>query len=225
MVQDLNLVFKMVQIIPTLFSKTEEEYVQRLKKVNLVNDFEDGWVQLDLMDNKFVSSFSVGLDIVEKYPLPFKKEAQLMVINPMEWFDGLFKLNVDRIIFPLEIAENIDNLLHKVKQRNIQVGLSLNPETDILKIEPYLNLLDGVLLMGVTPGKEGQTLSPDTSDKIRYIKDKGWNILVGVDGGVKDINARQLVDSGADYLAIGSYLFNGDIVKNYNRLMEIITAS
>lgn len=213
----------MVEIIPTLFSKTEEEYIKRIEKVSLVEEFKNGWVQLDLMDNKFVPSFSIGLDIVEKYPLPFKKEAQLMVVKPQEWFDGLFKIKVDRIIFPIEIPEDINKLIKQIKDHNIQVGLSINPETEIEKIEPYINNLDAILLMGVTPGAEGQSLSPNTMDKIKFIKNK-WSVLVGVDGGVKDSNAKELVNAGVDYLAIGSYLVNGDISQNFQKLMEAINS-
>ncbi len=212
----------MVQIIPTLFSKTEEEYVQRIEKVKLVEEFKDGWVQLDLMDNKFVPSFSIGLDIVEKYPLPFKKEAQLMVVNPEEWFEGLFKLQVDRIVFPLEISEDISRLINIVRQHGIQASVSLNPETEIEKLNAFLKELDGVLLMGVTPGNQGQELSLNTIDKIKFLKERKRKLIIGVDGGVKDSNARELINAGVDYLAIGSYLFNGDINQNYKRLMETI---
>ena len=212
----------MVQIIPTLFSTTEGEYKNRLSKLNSSELIKDGWVQLDLMDNKFVPNLSIGLDIIEKYPLPFKKEAQLMVVDPGEWIEGLIDLKVDRIIFPIEIDEKILDFINEVKDNNMEVGLSLNPETETEQLDSYIDLLDAVLLMGVKPGLEHQKFNPGTIQKIRQVKQTVPGLKVGVDGGVNDTNVKELVNAGVDYLAIGSYLFDGDFDENLKRLWEKI---
>ena len=128
---------------------------------------------------------------------------------------------MDRIIFPVEI-DSIKEFLNKIKEKKVSVGLSVNPETNMESLNPYLNDLDAVLFMGVKPGLEGQEFSSATFDKIINLKKKRSDILVGVDGGVKDINAKQLIDAGADYLAIGSFLFNGDIDENVEKIWEAI---
>ncbi len=212
----------MIQIIPTLFSTTEEEYQKRLSKLNSCELLQGGWVQLDFMDNKFVPNLSIGLDVVKKYPLEYQKEAQLMVIDPNQWIDRLVDFGVDRIIFPVEIDKNILELINKIKQNKIEVGLSLNPETEVEKLDPYLDLLDAVLCMGVKPGEEGQQFNTNTYQKIADIKQRNPGIKVGVDGGVNDKNAKDLADAGADYLAIGSFLFNGNISENLEILWEVI---
>lgn len=212
----------MVQIIPTLFSTSEEEYKVRLSRVRLSSFSKDGWVQLDLMDNEFVPKLGVSLAVVRKYPNPFKKEAQLMVVDPGAWIDELIELKVDRIIFPVEIDKNILDFVNQIKDNKIEVGLSLNPETEIKDLDPYLDLLDSVLLMGVNPGLEEQQLSRATYEKIRMIKQKLPNIKVGIDGGVNDTNIKELVNAGADYLAIGSFLFTGDFDENLEKLWEVL---
>lgn len=212
----------MVQIIPTLFSTTEEEYKARLAKLAHSSAFKEGWVQLDLMDNEFVPNLSIGLDIIKKYPLPFKKEAQLMVMDPDKWLEGLFELKVDRIIIPVEIDKNILDFINLIKGNNIEVGLSLNPESRVELLDPFLDLLDAVLLMGVKPGLERQELDPGIVGKIKAIKEKNPTLKIGVDGGVKDTNIKQLIEAGVDYLAIGSYLFTGDFDENLERLWEVI---
>ena len=210
----------MVQIIPTLFSKTEEEYKKRLDVLLRSSFAKDGWVQLDLMDNKFVPNSSIGLDVIKKNPPPYKIEAQLMVVDPREWFDGLFDLKVDRIIFPIEIDKDISELIKLIKDKNIQIGLSLNPDTNVNSLDPYLKSLDAVLLMAVNPGLENQKFDMRTYQKIKYIKHKSPKVMVGIDGGVNDTNIKVLVEAGADYLAIGSFLFKGDIDENLERLWE-----
>ncbi|EKD91458.1 MAG: Ribulose-phosphate 3-epimerase [uncultured bacterium] len=212
----------MVQIIPTLFATSEEDYQKRIVQLNSVPSFEDGWVQIDLMDNKFVQNLSVDLDIVEKYPLKFKKEGHLMVEDPESWFEGLLEFGVDRIIFPIEIEKDIDGLIKKVKSNNIEVGLSLNPETPVEKLENYLDKVNVVLVMGVNPGLEGQQLDPNTVGKVRQLKEKRNDLIIGVDGGVKDTNVRSLVEAGVDYLAIGSFLFEGDVEENIEKIWEAI---
>lgn len=212
----------MVQIIPTTFSTTEGEYKARLAKLVHSASFEEGWVQLDLMDNKFVPNKSIGLDIIKKNPPPFKKEAQLMVTDPHEWLEGLFELKVDRIIIPVEIDKNILDFINLIKGHNIEVGLSLNPESKVELLDPFLDLLDAVLLMGVKPGLEQQELDPSIVGKIKAIKEKIPTLKIGVDGGVKDTNIKQLIKAGADYLAIGSYLFTGDFDENLEKLWEVI---
>lgn len=212
----------MVQIIPTTFSTTEEEYKQRLAKLASSQLFKKGWVQLDLMDNKFVPNLSIGLDIIKKNPPPYKMEAQLMVVDPAEWFDELFELKVNRIIFPIEIDKDLVELINLVKKKNIEVGLSVNPDTDVERLNPYLNLLDAVLFMAVNPGAENQTFDTRVYEKIRFVKQQRPEIIVGVDGGVNDTNIKDLVATGLDYVAIGSFLFKGDFDENLERIWRAI---
>lgn len=212
----------MVQIIPTLFSTTEEEYRNRLSRLTSSSFLKDGWVQLDLMDNKFVPKQGISLEVVRRYPNPFYKEAQLMVIDPGEWIGGLIDLKVNRIVFPVEIKGDILMFINQIKKAGIEVGLSVNPDTKLEKVYPYINSLDGILLMGVNPGLEGQKLDLEVNEKIKEIKLKNPNIKVGIDGGVNDTNVKELVKAGADYLAIGSYLFTGDIDENLENLWEAI---
>lgn len=213
----------MVQIIPTLFSTTEKEYKERLEKLQSSGFLENGWVQLDLMDNRFVPNLSIDLDIVKKSPLNYQVEAQLMVEKPEEWITGLLEIGVERIIFPVEIDVDFEKLIARIKKAGIAVGLSVNPETDWRKLEPYLDKLDAVLFMSVKPGLEGQEFSVNTFDKIREVKQKRPDVLVGVDGGINDTNVKRLVDAGADYLAIGSFLFTGDIDENIEKIWEAIS--
>lgn len=212
----------MVQIIPTLFSTTEEAYQKRLNKLNSCKLLEDGWVQLDLMDNIFVPNKSIGLDVIKKYPLNFQKEAQLMVADPEIWINGLIELGTDRIIFPVEVDKDVKGLISKIKGKKIEAGLSLNPETEVTKLEPYLDLVDAVLLMSVKPGLEGQQFDVGTYEKISYLKTKVPTLKIGVDGGINNTNIKGLVEAGANYLAIGSFLFNGNIDENLEILWEAL---
>ena len=95
----------MTRIIPTLLATTESSYKEAVDKIESSALFKDGWVQIDLMDNKFVPNNSIGLDILSKYPFSGQKEAQLMVKDPLNWVDKLVALQFSRIIFPVEVEK------------------------------------------------------------------------------------------------------------------------
>ncbi|MDP3973429.1 MAG: ribulose-phosphate 3-epimerase [Candidatus Daviesbacteria bacterium] len=213
----------MVQILPTIFAKTEEDYKKQIHQVELSGAFKDGWVQIDLMDNKFVPNLSIDLDIVAKYPINSRKEAQLMVAEPQNWIDRLAILGFVRIIFPIEIG-NTDQLIEKITVHQIQVGLSINPDTDVDKLFEFLDKINLVLVMGVHPGFQGQKFIPETLDKIRKLADlkSKYNFLIGEDGGINPETVKGLVEAGVDNLAVGSYLFKGDINENLENLWGVI---
>lgn len=213
----------MVQIIPTLLATTEEDYKKAVDQIETSGHFREGWVQIDLMDNKFVPNKSVDLEIVAKFPINSKLEAQLMVIDPGNWFAKLADLSFSRIIFPIEDG-NTQNLIDQLRKMNLDLGLSLNPETSVEDVLPFIDKIDVILVMSVHPGFQKQKFTPESLDKIKelsLLKSKG-NFIIGVDGGITPENAKDIVSSGADYLAIGSHLFNGDLTENMEKFWEVL---
>ena len=84
-------------------------------------------------------------------------------------------------------------------------------------LEPLLPLCDLVLVMTVKPGFGGQTLREDCVAKIpeirKMIERTGRDILIEVDGGVKQSNAARVIDAGADVLVMGTGLFRAEDPK------------
>ena len=95
--------------------------------------------------------------------------------------------------------------------------MSINPETPVSALEPLLPLCDLVLVMTVKPGFGGQTLREDCVAKIpeirKMIERTGRDILIEVDGGVKQSNAARVIDAGADVLVMGTGLFRAEDPK------------
>lgn len=214
----------MVQIIPAILATNEQEYQEKLNEIVSSGAFEDGWVQIDLMDNKFVQNASISPQIISKYPTNLKLETQLMVEYPESWIDELVKAKVGRIVFPVEDDAGILERINHIKNHQIEVGLSINPETVIEKITPFVGTIDLVLVMSVAPGFGGQQFILKSIDKVRQIKSQGWPIKIGVDGGINEAVVKDLVEAGADYLVIGSHLVEGDIDENLERIWEKIKA-
>ena len=216
----------MINIIPAVLATTEEEYQQKISKLKDSGLFEDKWVQIDLMDNKFVQNQSIGTEVISKYPNNFKLEAHLMVEYPEAWIDELIKIGIDRIIFPVEDGEGIIERIEHIKNHNIEAGLSVNPETDISKLEPFIAMIDLILVMGVNPGFSGQEFIDKTLEKIEEVSrlrsKSNLEFKIEVDGGVNLENAKELVKSGVDSLVVGSHLFEGNLKENVQEIKENI---
>lgn len=195
-----------MQIIPAILATSEEEYARKLKQIE-DSKFNNNWVQIDLMDNKFVQNRSIGPLVIAKYHTNFKIEAQLMVEYPENWIDELVKIPVTRIVFPVEDVEGVDERITHIKNHGIEVGLSINPETDIETLTPFAGKIDVVLIMSVKPGFGGQEFIPETIEKIKKIKSKDWPIQIEVDGGVSKQVMPELENAGADSVVVGSHLW------------------
>lgn len=213
----------MVQIVPAILATSEEEYKRKLTQVQSSPFLAGGWVQLDLMDGKFVQNQSIGIDVIKNYPFGnLKVEAHLMVESLGEWIDKLLKLRIQRIVFPVENESQLDQSIDYVKDHQVEVGLSVNPETPIGTTKPFMGKIDTVLVMSVNPGFGGQEFIRSSIDKVREIRKNGGSIRIGVDGGINEVVVKELVGAGADYLVIGSHLLRGDIDANLETIWEAI---
>ena len=68
-----------------------------------------------------------------------------------------------------------------------------------------------VLIMSVNPGFGGQAFIPSALDKIRLlrrmIEERGHDVEIEVDGGVKVDNVAEVVAAGANVIVSGSGVF------------------
>lgn len=176
------------------------------------------FIHIDIMDGKFVPNLKLNLEILKKikseFDLPI--EAHLMVENPLEYIDKIIDY-IDVFLFHIEIKENIQEIIMKVKGNNKKVGLVINPDTKIHKLEKYLPIIDTILILGVSPGFSGQKFIETTVDRLKKIakfKEK-YPIEIRVDGGVNLESSKKL--SEADILISASAIIN---TKNPNKVIK-----
>lgn len=212
----------MIQIIPGILSNTEEDFKRDVLRYEHLNFLKDGWVHIDFMDNIFVPNKSIKPSVVSKYPVFQHKEAHPMVLHPMEWVDPLIKAGFERIIFHIEAEDDIVECIEYIKSKHLEVGLAINYKTPIENLQPFIDKIDVILVMTIVPGFQGQPFIPEALSKVRQIKFNNWPVKVGVDGAVKDTNAKEIVESGVDFMIAGSYLLEGDIDENLEMLWEVL---
>ena len=181
------------------------------------------------MDAHFVPNLTFGPGIcktVRKNTELFL-DVHLMVDDPEHYADVFAQAGADSIVFHYEVFNDIEEckrLLNKIRGMYLKAGISIKPGTSIETIKPLLPYLDIFLLMSVEPGFGGQSFMPEALDRVKelsdYRKENGLDFIIEVDGGVSDKNAHDLLSRGADALVAGSYVFNGDIRANMEKLRK-----
>tara|TARA_X000000950_G_scaffold13981_1_gene15202 strand:- start:66 stop:719 length:654 start_codon:yes stop_codon:yes gene_type:complete len=205
-------------IAPSLLSA---DFSNLKKDIEMVNESQADWFHLDIMDGHFVPNISFGIPVVKSIKKYAKKtlDVHLMITNPEDYIEKFIEVGADIITVHVEACkENTAEILREIKQRNIKAGLAINPNTDYKVIEDYINLIDMVCLMGVFPGFGGQKIIDNTYQRCKGIREiiikNGAKCLIEVDGGVTAENAKKLLESGADVLVAGSYVFHSNDPKD-----------
>lgn len=173
----------MKKIIPVILTNNLEDLKNKSKQLKGLTD----WVQIDIMDGKFVKNISIKLRDLLKIRTRFNLEAHLMVLNPEKYLADCRKVGIKRVLFHFEATDQPLIVLEKIKRMGFEAGLALNPETPIKKIKPYLNKLDVVLILGVHPGFSGQMFIFSTFDRIRQLRDLSRQVNPVRNGEVLDI--------------------------------------
>ena len=204
------------KIIPSIIAESQKEFDERFSKMKNISKV----FHLDIMDGKFVKNRSLMFNLT----LPRKKyQIHLMVNNPEKYIKIIYS-KADTIIFHLESTKNPEKIIKFIRKKKKKVWIVLNPQTSVKKIEDYLGLIDGVLIMTVTPGKYGSKFQPAMLKKINQIKKLNPSIMVGVDGGVNDKTILKIHKAGADSFVSGSYLQNsknpGKAIKSLMNLIK-----
>ena len=171
------------------------------------------WVHVDVMDGHFVPNLTFGpkmvADLKKSTRLPL--DVHLMIERPDDWVDRYVDAGADYVVVHIEAAADVRATLARIRQRGAKPGLTLNPETPIERVLPYIGELDLLLVMSVRPGFGGQKFIDGALDKLRTarraIDERHLSVELEVDGGVKLDNARRVVDAGANVVVAGSAIF------------------
>jgi len=170
-------------------------------------------LHLDIMDGHFVPNISFGPAMVsalrQQYP-DIRQDVHLMLSNPGQYVDTFIKAGANEITVHSEIKGDVPRLLKHIRTQGAGPGLSVKPATPVTDILPYLHLIDLVLIMSVEPGFGGQSLMPDTLDKIGQLRAAGFAGTISVDGGVNAANAAKVLQKGATRLVMGTAAFTAE---------------
>ena len=180
----------------------------------MVNESEADWFHIDIMDGIFVPNISLGMPVLKSINEYATKtlDVHLMIVKPEKYIGKFAELGSNILTIHYEVSkETLSESLKLIKKNGMKAGVAINPNTDVRVLDKHICEIDLVCLMGVYPGFSGQKFIDSTyirCKKIKEIIDKNnTKTLIEVDGGVTMLNAKKLIECGADVLVSGSHIF------------------
>lgn len=132
---------------------------------------------------------------------PVESEAHLMSHAPAPEVPAWAEL-CTMIVVPLEV-DGAPAAVAAIEARGVRPALAVSLGTPLEQVPSGLP----VLLMAITPGEAGAPFDPAVLDRVRRLRDRGRNPVVGVDGGVGPGHFSALAEAGAQWLVSGTSLF------------------
>ena len=188
------------------------------------------YLHIDVMDGHFVPSISFGFPIIKsiRKTTDIVFDVHLMIENPDDYIAEFAAAGADIITVHAEVCPHLNRTIASIKEQGKKAGVVLNPSTPLNVLEYVLEDLDMVLLMSVNPGFGGQKYIESCTRKIQELRqmitERGLDVDIEVDGGIKLNNVQKVLDAGANVIVAGSAVFEGDIEQNVKDFLKVLNA-
>lgn len=203
----------MVKIAPSILSA---DFGRLSEEILAIERAGADYVHVDVMDGHFVPNITIGPLVVEaarratRLPL----DVHLMIENPDLYIPQFAEEGADIITVHQEAVPHLHRTVQLIKSLGKKAGVSINPATPVSTLDVILEEIDLVLVMSVNPGFGGQSFIESCLPKIeslrRLIDQRGLQVELEVDGGVKTDNISRIAAAGADVFVAGSAVFNSE---------------
>ncbi|MGL4484112.1 MAG: ribulose-phosphate 3-epimerase [Anaerovoracaceae bacterium] len=207
-------------IAPSLLSADFSDLLTDIKEVEKAGV---SLLHFDVMDGHFVPNISFGSVVLKSLigKVDSMFDVHLMISDPKKYFVDFITNQTQYITFHFEAVDNHKEVISAIKKEGVMVGVSINPDTELEAIRPFLSEVDLVLVMSVFPGFGGQTFIEDSLRKISELADlrssESYNYKIEIDGGINFENIEKVALAGAEIIVAGSAIFHN---KDVNGVCE-----
>ncbi len=204
---------KEVKIGPSIISG---DFADMKSSVKLAQKAGADYIHADVMDGVFVPNITFGMPMI-KAIRPYTDlliDAHLMITEPEKYLKEFAKAGADMISFHISASKKPMESIDIIKGEGKKAGVVINPDEEPVILEKYIPFVDYILLMGVFPGFSGQKFIAGVLPKISAVRKMIDNInpkvLLQLDGGVTESNAKDFIERGVDLLVCGSSFYGSD---------------
>jgi len=194
---------KPIRVVPAVLTDDPRTLAGLMQQAGTFTDY----VQVDIMDGKFVPSSSVTSEHLAAIKTRLKWEVHLMVEHPEQQIPAFKEAGASRAIFHYEATTSHSQVISLVRSLGMEVGIAVNPETPVSKIKPLTGEVDSILFLSVHPGFYGAKFIPEVLDKIKELRQARPKLEIAIDGGVSRNNIVQIAASGVNMICVGSAVF------------------
>jgi len=211
-----------VAVAPSILSADFSRLGEEIRAVERAGaDF----LHIDIMDGHFVPNLTFGPMIVEAIAklanIPLI--THLMIDAPGDYAEKYIEAGSSLVSFHWEVGGcDHEGIVKRIRELGCGAGIAINPGTPLSEVDHLLSEIDLLLTMTVFPGFGGQAFIPDVLDKIqeadRIKRERGFEYVIEVDGGIKPSNAAGIREAGGRILVAGSAVFGsgdyGEVIRS-----------
>ncbi len=220
-----------MQAVPALLTNNTEEFIYQ------VNSFSPYFKRfsIDIIDGKFANNVTLQApQILELFT------SKKLAVSPDIIFDfDLMVMDYESRINEIEKIQQyvrVENVVIYLRPLNgkplpikqsFNIGLSFTPQDNVEDVAKVYNIsaLPTAQIMTITPGFQGQKLMPGELQKIKQLRQKGFQNKIYIDGGVNDTTLPEIIalEYQPDYLCMGSFLSKAvDIQQRSDYIKSIL---
>ncbi len=202
-----------ILIAPSILSA---DFARLGDEVRAVDQAGADLIHVDVMDGHFVPNLTIGPMVVAAIRKVTHKplDVHLMIDNADRYIEIYAEAGADLIGVHAEACPHLHRTVQAIRAAGKKAYVVLNPATPIDAVRYVLDQLSMVLVMSVNPGFGGQAFLPEVLPKItalrQLIDQRGLEVDIEVDGGIKVGNIDRAAAAGANVFVSGSGVFGSD---------------